>query len=110
MSKKVYKIDNRSTIETFLRWLDECGNDLINLDGILSLGGITDGPDIVSDCLDIHEEDEDGNFGRYIDFNKPEEVDDFLNYDEYYDSGHRWYGEYLAPSIHYIDWFKKNYP
>ena len=101
MTKKNYKLDKRSTVETFEQWLSECGNDLGNYDNILSCSGATDGPDIGFDSLDTEE--------GSIDFNKPEEIDDYLSDNDYYESGHNWWGDYKAPEKHYLDWFNEKY-
>jgi hypothetical protein len=94
--KSSYKIDNRSTRETFLKWLDECGNDLLYFSGVLSCCG-SDGPNITLDKV-----------GK-AHFNMPEEVEDYLQDQGLYeemdvicDTVH-----YNPPSKHYIDWFKE---
>ena len=89
--------NDKSTQETFLRWLDECGNDLFYYDGLLSCSG-SDGPDIGEDNLDG------------ILFSCPEAIEEYLIEEGYYekhmvimDST-----EYNPPTVHYIDWFNKN--
>jgi hypothetical protein len=98
MSKKEHKaINEKSTRETFDRWLQECGNDLFDYGGILSCAG-SDGPD-------IHKNDLDG-----IPFNVPEAIDQYLFEDGYYEHQKVIMGEvdYNPPTTHYIDWFNEN--
>lgn len=90
--------NDKSTQETFLRWLDECGNDLFYYDGLLSCSG-SDGPDIGEDNLDG------------IPFNCPEAIEEYLIEEGYYEKQMVIMGstEYNPPAIHYIDWFNKKH-
>ena len=90
-------INEKSTRETFLRWLDECGNDLFDYDGILSCSG-SDGPDIHKDNLDG------------VPFNQPEEIEKLLNRERIYEGGKVIMGttDYNPPTVHYVDWLNEN--
>ena len=89
--------NEKSTRETFLQWLMECGNDLFAYDEILSCSG-SDGPDI----------DEDGLDG--IPFNAPEAIEEYLIEEGYYEPQTVIMGttKYNPPTVHYIDWLNKN--
>ena len=93
-----FEIDERSTKDTFLKWLRECGNDLYDYSGILSCSG-SDGPDITNEKV-----------GR-AHFNKPMEVEMFLISEDLYTSKKVMCDsvDYTAPSKHYIDWFNEKY-
>ena len=99
--KKNYKINNRSTRETFLRWLKECGgiNSLMYFQGVLSCCG-SDGPKITLEKV-----------GK-AHFNIPEEIEDYLQDEGLYEEMDVICGmiHYSPPSKHYIDWFKEKYP
>lgn len=103
MGKKNYKLDKRSTRETFEQWLNECcGHNLeiseLGSINILSCFGVTDGYTVDNDTIagDVH-------------FNYPQEVEDFLIEEEYYEDKELWCGDYKAPEKHYIDWFNEKY-
>lgn len=89
--------NSKSTQETFLRWLDECGNDLFYYDGLLSCNG-SDGPD-------IHEDNLDG-----VPFNMPEAIEEYLSERRFYEPKKVMMSttDYNPPTMHYIDWFNKN--
>lgn len=99
--KNIYKVDNRSSRDTFLKWLDECGgtNSLMYFQGVLSCCG-SDGPNITLEKV-----------GK-AHFNMPEEIEDYLQDEGLYEEMDVICGtiHYNPPTIHYIDWFKKNYP
>ena len=98
-SKKVYPIDERSTYKTFNAWLSECGNDLFNLDGILSCSG-SDGPNISKEKV-----------GK-AHFNMPLEVEQFLIDEGLYEKQKVMCSDtynYDPPTIHYIDWLRRKF-
>jgi len=97
-AKKNYSVNEKSTRETFIKWLEECGNDLQYYSGVLSCSG-SDGPDITKDKV-----------GK-AHFNMPEEIEDYLQDEGLYEEMDVMCGEahYNPPTIHYLDWFKKNY-
>ena len=84
-----------STLDTFLEWLYECGNDLFYCSGVLSCAG-SDGPDIGEDNLDG------------IPFNCPEAIEEYLIEGGYYEKHMVIMGstEYNPPVVHYIDWIR----
>ena len=86
-------MENKSTFNTFLQWLEECGNDLFIYDEILSCSG-SDGPDISEDGLDG------------IPFSCPEAIEEYLIEEGYYEKQKVIMGttDYNPPTIHYIDW------
>ena len=88
--------NEKSTRDTFLKWLEECGNDLMDYDGLLSCSG-SDGPTISKDNLDG------------IPFNCPEAIEEYLIEEEYYVKQMVIMGttEYNPPTVHYIDWLNK---
>ena len=97
-AEKIYKVDNRSNQDTFLKWLDECGNDLQYFSGVLSCCG-SDGPNITEDKV-----------GK-AHFNIPKEVEDYLQDQGLYEKKKVMFNtNYNPPSEHYIDWFNKKYP
>lgn len=94
---KKYKEDNRSTKDTFIQWLTECGNDLMSYSGVLSCCG-SDGPSI--------KENKVGN----AHYNKPEEIENFLIEYGYYEKQTVMLSvPYTPPSVHYLEWFNKKF-
>ena len=65
-------MENKSTFNAFLQWLEECGNDLFVYDELLSCSG-SDGPDISEDGLDG------------IPFSCPEAIEEYLIEEGYYE-------------------------
>lgn len=95
--KNIYEVDNRSSRDTFLKWLDECGNDLQYFSGVLSCCG-SDGPEITLEKV-----------GK-AHFNMPEEIEDYLQDQGLYEKKKVMINtNYNPPTIHYIDWFKEKY-
>lgn len=96
--KKNYQVNNKSTRETFLKWLKECGNDLQYFSGLLSCCG-SDGPKITEEKV-----------GK-AHFNMPEEIEDYLQEQRLYEEMYVIMGStyYNPPIVHYLNWFKKNY-
>ncbi len=96
--KSNYQVNNKSTRETFLKWLGECGNNLQYYSGVLSCCG-SDGPDITKDKVGSAH------------FNIPEEVENYLQTEGLYEEQDVMCGEYhyIPPTIHYLDWFRGNY-
>ena len=99
MSEVRYQIDERSTRETFDKWCEECGDELGEYSGVLSIAG-SDGTVITDTRL--------GD----APFNNPEAVDQQLKDDGYYEDG--WVNMnsyfYHKPKMSYLEWFRKNYP
>lgn len=95
-------IDNRSTKDTFLEWLDKCGNDLCVYEYsrnniILSCAG-SDGPTIHNDNIDK------------VPFNKPEAIDKYLEDEGLYEPFESEFVTYNNPSkVRYVDWFNRKY-
>lgn len=98
MNNKAF-IDERSTYDTFVDWLFECGNDLcISWAGIevLSKAG-SDGPDCTKFGLD-------GIPYKYI-----LHIEEYLIEEEFYEDGGGYEDDYIAPKVHYLDWFNKKF-
>ena len=92
-------IDNRSTINTFQEWCDECTKgQLFFVADVLSILG-SDGPDVTCDKLDT------------VPFNQPVAIDAFLEEEGYYESCDVLLGKehYNAPKVHYLEWFNKKF-
>lgn len=91
-------IDNRSTRETFDKWCEECGDDLGEYYGVLSIAG-SDGIDITKDKV--------GN----APFNKPLAVDYELEVNGYYEDAlvNLSSYHYHKPKMIYSEWFYQKY-
>ena len=84
----------KSNRQTFDLWLEKCGGDLSDFDGVLSFSG-SDGPKIT-----------DTKVGK-AHFSNPEEVENFLiEYGAYQKQKVMFDVEYNPPTIHYLDWLK----
>ena len=96
------KVNVRSTRETFLSWLAECGRDLGTFsysksETVLSCNG-SDGPTIKKDSI------------GGIPFNKPESLDRWLEKEGLYEPfDSEWVLYNNPPIVRYIDWFNKNF-
>lgn len=101
--ERKYTIDDKSNYETFSRWLDECGNSVSELSGILSIDG-SDGLDItLSGLMSISDDRKPLAFAP---FNIPQMIEDILTCHEYYYD--YTYDSYDGlPTKHYIDWFNE---
>ena len=91
--------DERSTLDVFLRWCEECTNgQLFYQDGILSILG--------SDGIDLNE----NRVGR-APINNPVAVEMELQEEGYYESDEVLMGQfdYIAPKVHYLEWFNKKF-
>ena len=88
--------NEKSTLDTFSKWLKECGNGLFIYYDVLSCCG-SDGPDIYEDSLDG------------LPFNCPEAIEEYLIEEGYYEKQIvNIDQEYNPPTVHYIDWLIKN--
>lgn len=95
--------DERSTLDTFLLWCDECTNgQLFYYEGILSILG--------SDGIDLNE-----NRVGDAPINNPVAVDMELETEGYYESDKVMTCvedgglDYTAPKVHYLEWFNKKF-
>ena len=91
--------DERSNLDTFIQWCDECTDgQLFYHEGILSILG--------SDGIDLNE-----NRVGDAPINNPVAVDMELEAEGYYESDEVLAGEfdYIAPKVHYLEWFNKKF-
>lgn len=91
--------DERSNLDTFIQWCDECTDgQLFYYEGILSILG--------SDGIDLNE-----NRVGDAPINNPVAVDTELETEGYYESDEVLAGEfdYIAPKVHYLEWFNKKF-
>lgn len=91
--------DERSNLDTFIQWCDECTDgQLFYHEGILSILG--------SDGIDLNE-----NRVGDAPINNPVAVDTELEAEGYYESDEVLAGEfdYIAPKVHYLEWFNKKF-
>ena len=91
--------DERSNLDTFIQWCDECTDgQLFYHEGILSILG--------SDGIDLNE-----NRVGDAPINNPVAVDMELETEGYYESDEVLAGEfdYIAPKVHYLEWFNKKF-
>lgn len=92
-------INDKSTKNTFLKWLDECGRDLgvfeySKNNVVLSCSG-SDGPTIGENSIDG------------VPYNNPEALDKWLEEEGLYEPFDNEFVEYNnPPSTKYLDWFK----
>lgn len=93
-------IDNRSNLRTFIKWCEECGDELYVDDhlGILSIAG-SDGIDVTSSRIG----------GAAI--NRPAEIEQELEINGYYEEGPVCLGSYYyhKPKMTYLEWFNKKF-
>lgn len=91
-------MDKRSTRKTFDRWCEECGDQLGEYSGVLSIAG--------SDGIRLT----DTKVGK-ADFNYPEDVDSELEKEGYYEETDVNMGtyHYHPPKMKYSDWFYNVY-
>lgn len=102
MSKKktssTNKIDKLSSRETFDRWCEECGDNLYDFSGVLSIAG-SDGIKLTKDKI-----------GKAL-FNEPKAVDHELEVNGYYEdcfvNMNTYY--YHKPKMKYSEWFYSKY-
>ena len=95
--------DERSNLDTFIQWCDECTNgQLFYYEGILSILG--------SDGIDLNE-----NRVGDAPINNPVAVDMELETEGYYESDKVMTCvedggfDYTAPKVHYLEWFNKKF-
>lgn len=95
--------DERSNLETFILWCEECtGGQLFYCAGILSILG--------SDGIDLNE-----NRVGDAPINNPVAVDMELETEGYYESDQVMTCvvdggfDYTAPKVHYLEWFNKKF-
>ena len=95
--------DERSNLDTFLKWCEECtGGQLFYCAGILSILG--------SDGIDLNE-----NRVGDAPINNPVAVDMELETEGYYESDKVMICvedggfDYTAPKVHYLEWFNKKF-
>lgn len=91
--------DPRSTRKTFDQWCQECGDELGEYSGVLSIAG--------SDGITIT----DTKVGK-AEFCYPEDVDAELESNGYYEEVDVNMGSYhyLPPKMRYPEWFHRKYP
>ena len=92
------KSDPRSTTDTFLQWCEECGDNLIEAYGVLSIAG--------SDGIKMS----DTKVGK-ASYDNPEAVDLELEAEGYYEEADVNLGSYhyMPPTRKYGDWFYNVY-